>query len=177
MGYNDVIKSNAFVLFSQGYSYRAIAEMMRTNPGCEKLTHGTVKSWAETPDEKGHTWNERKQEVIALMRKKESDIAVKSQAELLESSQKALTTIMDEILSGALEFKTKDAAVYAFKALAEWQGRVIAEGKQITIEEQVEILFESMYEIPEVASVLSSHEKRIMESWKVKALERLKKKR
>lgn len=173
--YNDIIKSNAYLLYAQGHSFRAIAEMLRTHPGCEKLTHNTIKSWAETPDENGLTWDDRKKEIAALMRKNEKDIVVKTQAELLESSQKALSAIMDDILYSSLDFKTKDAAVYAFKALAEWQGKVIADGKQITIEDQVEILFDAMYDIPEAAFVLSKHKKAIMDAWKLKALARLKK--
>lgn len=175
MSYNDITKSNAYLLYVQGHSFRAIADMLRTHPGCEKLTHNTVKSWAESQDENGLTWDDRKKEITVLMRKKESDVAVKTQTELLESSQKALSMMMDDILSSALEFKTKDAAVYAYKALAEWQERVVDKGKQIKIEDQVEILFDAMNEIPEVAAVLSKHEKAIMEAWKVKAMARLKK--
>lgn len=175
MSYNDITKSNAYLLYAQGHSFRAIADMLRTHPGCEKLTHNTIKSWAETADENGLTWDDRKKEVSALMRRKEDEVVAKTQAELLELSQKVLTDVLDEILNGALKFKTKDAAIYAYKTLAEWQGKVIEKGKQITIEDQVEILFDAMYEIPEVAAVLSKHEKAIMEAWKVKAMARLKK--
>jgi hypothetical protein len=177
MSYNDITKSKAYMLYAQGYSFRQIADMLKTHPGCEKLTHNTVKSWALEKDDNGFTWEDRKKEVTALIQKNESNIVVKTKAELLESSQKVLASVMDEILSGSLEFKTKDAAMYAFKALAEWQGKVVAEGKQVTIEEQVEILIESMHEIPEVSAVLLKHEKAIMEIWKAKAMDKLKEKR
>jgi len=165
------------MLYAQGHSFRQIADMLKTHPGCEKLTHNTVKSWALEKDSNGSTWEDRKKEITALIHKNEREIVAKTKAELIEASQKVLSSVMDEILSGGLEFKTKDAAMYAFKALSEWQEKVIAVGKQITMEEQVEILFSAMYEIPEVAAVLSKHEKTIMEIWKAKAMDKLKEKR
>lgn len=176
MAYDDITKSNAYLLFAQGRSFRAIADMLRTHPGCEKLTHNTVKQWAETPDENGLTWGDRKKDVTAFIRKNETAAVIKTQQEVLNTAHKVLSDLIEEISTGDLEFKTKDAAIYAFKALAEWQERIIDKEKRISVEEQVEILFESMHEIPEVSGVLSKHEKAIMDKWQNKALARLKKK-
>jgi transposase len=176
MSYNDITKSNAYLLYAQGHSFRAIADMLRTHPGCERLTHNTIKSWAETKDENGLSWDDRKKEVTALMRKSESAVVVKTQQEIMETARTVLSGVIEEISTGGLKFKTKDAAIYGFKALAEWLERVVDKEKRISIEEQVEILWESMHEIPEVSEVLSKHEKALMDKWQSKALARLKKK-
>ncbi|MCL2154057.1 MAG: hypothetical protein FWH53_00175 [Leptospirales bacterium] len=176
MSYNDIIKSNAYMLYAQGYSFRQIADILKTHPGCEKLTHNTVKSWALEKDNNGLTWDDRKKEVTDLIQKKETETVIQTKRELIEATQKALSDIMTDILSGSLGFKTKDAAVYAFKTLFEWQDKVIDKEKRITIEEQVEIVFEAMHEIAEVSEVLLKHEKAIMAKWQEKALARIKKK-
>ncbi len=167
--YDGNTKSQAFLLFCQGHSFRRIAEILRVHPGCETLTHGTVKSWAETPDEAGHTWSERRREYAALARAGEATAVARTQQEIIAETSAILDEILGEIRDGGLEFKTKDAAVYAFKALAEWQERVLDKGRRISIEDQVSLMLEAMYEIGEVAEVLSKHEKAIMAAFQEKA--------
>ena len=176
MSYNDIIKSNAYMLYAQGYSFRQIADMLKNHPGCEKLTHTTVKSWSTEKNENGLTWEDRKKEITALIQSQETQVIIKTKQELIEESQKALSDIMSDIRSGALEFKTNDAAVYAFKALFEWQEKVVDKEKRITLEEQVSLIIESMHEIDEVSEVLKKHEKAIFEKWQEKALARIKNK-
>jgi hypothetical protein len=143
------------------------------HPGCDTLTHGTVKSWAETPDEAGHTWSERRREYAALARAGEATAVARTQQEIIAETSAILDDVLAEIRTSGLEFKTKAEAMYAFKALKEWQDKAIDKEKQITIEDQVTLMLEAMYEIPEVSEVLSKHEKAINKLFQEKAIARI----
>ncbi len=175
--YDDITKSQAFVLFCQGVSFRKIAEVLSTHPGCEKITHSTIKSWSEVPDGNGRTWEDRKTECLALTDKIEKNVIVRNRAEILKETDTVLNSILDEIRGKNLEFKTKDAAIYAFKALAEWSEKIKDKEKRISIEDQVTMLLDAMNEIPEVAEALSKHWTEINEKFQKLAREMLKKKR
>ncbi|TAL31572.1 MAG: hypothetical protein EPN93_17405 [Spirochaetes bacterium] len=174
--YDAMTISQAFMLYCQGHSFRKIAEMLKSHPGCETLTHGTVKGWAEKKDETGLTWEDRRRDYTALMRAGEKQAVVRTQEQVIEETSSILNEIIDEIRSGDLEFKTKDAAVYALKALSEWQQKIVDKGKRVTVEEQMDILFEVMYEITEVSQVLLKHQEAILRKFQERTAERLREK-
>ena len=175
--YDDIAKSQAFLLFCNGVSFRRIAEILSTHPGCDSITHSTVKKWSETPDKNSLTWTERKAEYSAVVAKSEKDIVIRNRADMLNETDNILNSILTELKEKKLEFKTKDAAVYAFKALAEWSEKIKDKEKRISIEDQVTLLLDAMNEIPEVAEVLSKHWTEINTKFQQLAREMLKKKR
>lgn len=175
--YSDITKSQAFLLYCNGVSFRQIAETLKTHPGCESITHSTVKKWSETPDDKGLTWADRKSEYMAVVAKTEKDIVIRTRTDVLIETDKILNSILTEIGGESLEFKTKDAAIYAFRSLADWSEKIRDKDKRISMEDQVTLIFDAMREIPAVAKVLEENWTQINVIWQKKAKELLLKKR
>lgn len=169
--YDNFVKSEAFVFFCQGLSLRKIADILREKPGCEKITHGTVKKWAETPDPGGRTWEERKREYLAIVETTERESVVRQHKNILEETEGIIEDVIEEIKKGKLSFKTKDAAIYALRSLVDWRERVTDKEKRVKIEDQVQLFIEAMHEIPEVSDVLSKHRDEIYRRFQKKALE------
>ena len=174
MAYSDIDKSDAFVLFCSGHSFHRIAEIMRVRPNCASISPNTIKSWSEQPDDKGRTWIDRKSEVDALVEVNENTTAARIKTNLVGEIEAVQAKVLEEITDGSLKFKTKDAAIYSFKSLGEWCDKIKERNKRIGVENQVQIMFESMNEIPEVKEVLSKHWKPIMNIFEYKAREILK---
>ena len=172
--YSDVIKSEAFVLYCQGLSYRKIAEILQSNPGCESITHSTIRKWAETPDMQGQTWADRRSKVTQYLQKLEETSVVRQHKDVILRTEEIKDKILKELESDNLQFKTKAEAVYAFLAIEKWQKHIKDESKRITIEDQVSMLFDAMQEIPEVAKALTEHWEDIYARFQAKAKKMLK---
>lgn len=167
--YSDIVKSEAFVLFCQGLSYRKIAEILQANPGCEKITHTTIKKWAETPDMQGKTWIDRRSTVMMQLQKIEEASVARQHKDVILRTEEIKDKILAELESDSLQFKTKAEAVYAFLAIEKWQKNIKDESKRITIEDQVSMLFDAMQEIPEVAQAIQRHWEDIYTRFQAKA--------
>ncbi|MEJ5361114.1 MAG: hypothetical protein WHV26_03540 [Spirochaetota bacterium] len=172
--YSDIIKSEAFVLYCQGLSYRKIAEILQANPGCETITHTTIKKWAETPDISGHTWIDRRNKVTSHLQKLEEASVVRQHKDVILRTEEIKDKILSELESNNLQFKTKAEAVYAFLAIEKWQKHIKDEHKRVTIEDQVSMLFDAMQEIPEVAQAIQKHWEDIYARFQAKAKKMLK---
>lgn len=173
MAYSDLDKSHAFILYSSGLSYRRLADIMRARPGCEKITHTTIRDWAETPDASGQTWDDRKREVNALVKAGEDASVVRIRRDIIEDTGSIIDDIVDELKSKKLEFKTRDAAVYALKTMLEYQDKVKDKRKRVSIEDQVRCLIDAMHEITEVHDVIERNWSDIYRRFEMKARELL----
>jgi hypothetical protein len=171
MAYSDLDKSQAFILFASGSSYRKIADIMRTHPGCEKITHTTIRDWAETPDTSGKTWEDRKRETDALVKESETSAVVRQSRDIIQEIDSIIGDIVTDIKGKGLEFKTQDAAVYALKTLLEYQDKIKDKRKRVSIEDQVRCLIDAMHEIPEVKEVIQKNWKDIYARFEAKARE------
>ncbi len=172
--YSDIVKSEAFILFCQGLSFRKIAEVLQSHPGCESLTHATIKKWAETPDMHGQTWSNRKSTVTRNIQVLEETSIARQHKDVLTRTEDIKDKILTDLEGNRLQFKTKAEAVYAFLAIEKWQKHIKDETKRITIEDQVSMLFDAMQEIPDVANALSKHWEDIYARFEAKAKQMLK---
>ncbi len=175
--YNDMVKAEAFTYYSRGMSFRKIAEVLKNHPGCEKLTHSTIKKWSETPDFQGRLWEDRKRELDIQISESQDSMIVKKKVDVIAETDEIIAGIINDIKSGALEFKTKDAAIYSFKTIAAYNKQLKDENKRINIEDQVTLLIEAMNEVPEVGEVLSKHWGSVDKIFQQKALALAKDKR
>jgi len=157
MAYSEITKSEAFMLYCQGISFRQIADILKTHPGCGSITHSTIKKWSEIPDIKGQTWEDRKSEYLAVVQQTEKGTVVKQHKDIITRTNDIKDNLLKDIEAGSLTFKTKDAAIYSFLAIQKYQDKVTDQKKRITIEEQVTLFIEAMNEIPAVSEVLSNH--------------------
>lgn len=156
--YSEIVKSEAFILWCQGISSRRIAEHLRERPDCEKISKSTIDGWASEPDARGRTWEDKKVEYMALVEVNQQGAIVKQHIDIIAETEKIKEDLLDKIKpGGGLIFKTRDAAIYAFLAVAKYQDHVKDKKKRITIEEQVTLFIEAMNEITEVKEVLSRH--------------------
>lgn len=155
--YSDLTKAEAFTLYCSGLSFRKIADILKNHPGCEKITHSTVKKWSETPNLKGATWDDRKLALQEQIEQNQNDLIVKQKVDVVKETDGIIADIIADLQAGELKFKTKDAAVYALKTIAEYNKKLKDETKRVNIEDQVTLLLEAMNDIPEVGEVLSKH--------------------
>lgn len=160
MSYSDNIKSKAFMLYAQGFSFAEIAARLKGEEGASKLTKGAIRRWAEKPDDLGRTWKDRKRDISLLVQESETEAAVRQRKELVKDSGNILSEIMDEIRSGSLEFKTKDAAIYAFKALADWQAKTLdkdSKAGDMGALGVIQTMLEIFAEVPDVRAAVQLH--------------------
>jgi|GEM_PF-1821269 len=155
--YNDMVKAEAFTYYSRGISFRKIAEILKNHPDCETLTHSTIKKWSETPDFKGRLWEDRKRDLDLQIEEGQDSMIIKTKVDVIKETEEIMSDVIEDIKTGTLEFKTKDAAIYAFNAIAKYNKQLKDENKRINIEDQVTLLMDAMNEVPEVAEVLSKH--------------------
>ncbi|HNX59298.1 MAG TPA: hypothetical protein PKK43_09365, partial [Spirochaetota bacterium] len=113
--------------------------------------------WAETPDESGRTWDDRKRETDVLVKESENTTIVRRNRDIIAEIDVLTDDIMTELKGKGLEFKTRDAAVYALKTLLEYQDKVKDKRKRVSIEDKVRCLLDAMYEIPEVKEVIQKN--------------------
>ncbi|HOW82569.1 MAG TPA: hypothetical protein PK573_08420 [Spirochaetota bacterium] len=168
MAYSDIVKNEAFLYYCQGIPSRKIAEILRNRPDCENISHSTIDTWAKEADQKGRTWDDRKAEYLAVVEKHQAGAVVRQHLDIIQETENLKETLLNDI-KGRLDFKTKDAAVYAFLAVAKYQDRIKDKRQRITIEEQVTLFIEAMNEIPTVRDVLSQYWQEIDHIFQAKA--------
>lgn len=169
--YSDADKSDAYALFIHGLSYRKIAEhLQRKRIGCRKLSHSTVQKWAETPDAAGLTWEDKKAELSQLAQAQADGQIVKSKVDILAEGNELLESIVRDLKSDTLEFKTKGEAAYTFKAISQLMEQIGDKRKRVAVEEQAKCLIDAMHEIPELKAVLEEHWSQVYEIFKRKVL-------
>lgn len=78
-----------------------------------KITSNTIRSWMNEKDSEGLTWEDRKIQVIEDVRKNSFESAKLERETLLEELSQILNGVFDDVKSNALQFKTKDAAIYS----------------------------------------------------------------
>ncbi|MBN2435595.1 MAG: hypothetical protein JXK07_10060 [Spirochaetes bacterium] len=154
--YSDTVKSEAFLLFCQGHSFSRIAEILSsTRTGCEKIKHSTVSKWSQTPDFSGKTWTDRKREYQQLQNEAEGQAVATRHKSILDATENMITGVISDIESNSLEFKTKDAAIYAYRTLADFREKIKDKEKTVAIEDQVSLLLESFKEDEVIGPLLS----------------------
>ncbi len=172
--YSDLDKSEAFLLFCNGFSYRKIAEILSSRLGCESISHSTIKNWAETPDSSGTTWEERKNDYHIIVRDCEKNSVIKQKIDIMEKTDNIIEKVLKEMED--LKFKTLDSGIYAFTKIYEFQQKIKDRTKRIAIEEQVRLLIDSMNENAEVKAVLEKHWCDIYKRFQEKAISLMKEK-
>ncbi len=122
MAYKDTVKLRAYTLFLQGMNYEQIAAKLKDYFNLKTLRGQTIKTWAETTDEDGYSWDDHRSRVRSSMkettetayRNRYSEIRIKA-----ETIQEALyNQMIDEDKN--LQVKSFEGAVYAYKTIAEF---------------------------------------------------------
>jgi len=169
VAYSEFIKSEAFMLYCQGISTRQIADIIKIRPGCDKISHSTIDSWAKSPDRTGLTWEDKKHEYLAIVEQTQKGVIVNQQKDIIQRTDEIKEKLLTEIDGENLSFKTKDAAIYSLLSILKYQDKIKDQKKRITVEEQVTLFIEAMSDIPEVNEVLSKYWDEIHKRFQEKA--------
>ena len=161
MAYSPDIRARAFALFLQGDSPEAIARTLRESgdPSLKKLSSNTVRGWAENPDAKGDTWDDRRRAVEVVIQQRIESQAADSRARVGQQ----LTTLRQRLYDVAIgeaapKAKSLEGVVYAFRAMAEAENQMLAEIEAGASPLDVaDAVMNSLKAVPAVAKVLAQH--------------------
>ncbi|WP_016759393.1 hypothetical protein [Leptospira weilii] len=108
MAYGDAIKNRAYTLFLVGNNPEQIEATLKQD--FPKLSSNTIRKWADTPDSEGMTWENRREEVHQVTRKRIQDEATNIRMKIKSDNQLMLKAVRDAFLSqaGAMIGNAKD---------------------------------------------------------------------
>ena len=165
MAYNDSVKLAAYSLYLQSLSYEEIARRFSMEFALSTLKGGTVRQWAEKPDERGETWEDHRERVRAAMRKNVEETAVTRMEEIRSKSETIMESLYESLTSAsAPKIKSFEGAVYAFKTISEFTLALESRGnEQMHPLLIVQAMMEVFQEIPEVRRAIKVNWTRIQE--------------
>ncbi len=156
MSYSDSVKIRAYSMFLQGDSFEAIAKALSQELE-KRVSPTTIKNWASKEDSQGKTWHDFRTETRAVATRN-VEIAEQSRIESMASKTR---TLQDKVYEGLLEdfsIKSPEGAIYAFKALGEFELKL---NKEIRGDKSTVVIIQTMLdlfcEIPEVGNAVNKH--------------------
>jgi hypothetical protein len=118
MAYNDSIKLEAENLFHRGYNLNQITELLAKK--YPKISYVTISKWATTKDKNGKIWEDYKKEIIVRAREISHKSLANKYAEMKQKAEIIKEGLEHTLLSGKLEVKSIEGAIYAWKGLSEF---------------------------------------------------------
>ena len=157
--YAESVKIRAYTLFiSPGESPEEIARILKADH--PRITAKTIRKWAETPDQDGMTWEDRRSSIQTEVRRSLDEQAVSTRARMKGRLETVLQKLYDDLHNEKLtpKFKTLEGAAHAIKSVAQFL-------VQLEDQEQdrwssvmaAQVIMEIFTEIPEVRRVVEKH--------------------
>lgn len=121
MSHREDVKLRAYTQYLQGLNYERIAAQLKKDFDLPKLRGQTVKTWAEKPDDDGHTWEEHRAKVRASMRQNTDEAYRTRYAEIRAKAETIQEALYDQLTDEKrAKIKSFEGAVYAFKGISEF---------------------------------------------------------
>ncbi|MBE7413622.1 MAG: hypothetical protein L6Q54_06285 [Leptospiraceae bacterium] len=111
--YKESLYAIAFSLYITGKFDNAEKLSAHLVSSGHKITSNTIRSWMSEKDLDGLTWEDRKIQVVEDIRKNSFAVAKLERETLLGELSQILSGVFDDVKSNALQFRTKDAAIYS----------------------------------------------------------------
>jgi hypothetical protein len=156
MAYNDSIKLEAENLFHRGHNLNQIVEILKKKH--PKISYTTVEKWANTQDKKGKIWEDYKKEIIVQAREISHKSLANKYAEMKQKAEIIKEGLEQTLLSGNLQIKSIEGAIYAWKGLSEFI--ILIEEKYESKRTPKEIVLEFLdilNSVPQIKDVLKKH--------------------
>jgi hypothetical protein len=173
MAYTPNIKLEAENLYLRGHNLNQITEQLKKKH--PKITHTTISKWATKKDKSGKTWDDYKNEIITTARQISHQTAKNRYAVIKEKALIIQEGLERTLLSGNLEIKSPENAIYAWKGLNEFILMIEDkyESKKTPKEIVVEFL-DVLNSVPQIMNPIKKHwnlvedelKRRIEEDWK-----------
>ena len=119
MAYESSIKLEAENLYHRGYNLNQITEMLRKKH--PTVSYKTVEKWAKAKDKSGKTWEDYRNQIMTNAREIAHQSVANKYALMKEKASIMRENIEQALLGGKLEIKSPEGAIYAWKALAEFE--------------------------------------------------------
>ncbi|HNF17509.1 MAG TPA: hypothetical protein PK453_27875 [Leptospiraceae bacterium] len=120
-----LVQIDAFSLYlhhaEEKEKYEKITELLKEKHKNLKISVSSVRRWAETPDENGETWKDKRQSVLQEVRREKQQVFKSHIAEMEYKSGVLWRSIYDNLTGeNAPKLKSYEGAVYAAKTMMEF---------------------------------------------------------
>lgn len=118
MAYSAGLKIEAENLYHKGYNINQITEILKKK--YPKLSHTTVLKWSQEKDENGKVWEDYKKDILVQARQISHQSIANRYGAMKEKAEIIKEGLEKTLLSGNLEIKSIEGAIYAWKGLSEF---------------------------------------------------------
>lgn len=120
--YSEHVKNRAYTLFLMGHECTEIVALLKTDyPRINKVTVG---KWIEAKDDKGEDWRDKRKLVDRAAKKRIEEQAINNSVKIKNQTESLRQALYDNIINEFPKVKSLEGAMYAFKALSEFELKI-----------------------------------------------------